>query len=123
MNKLTAALIYFTVTFLIVYVLYYFTTLRGYKKNKKKRVPNEIQYLIVKYKLDMKKINKKSFCRIINIIASFDISLVVTVVAFFNNVYLELLIGLALIIPIIIITFSWIGIYYSKKGKTKDEDK
>lgn len=123
MNKIIAALIYFAVTFLLVYVLYYFTTLRGYKKNKKKKIPNEIQYLIMKYKLDMKKINKKSFIRIINIVASFDISIVVTVIAFINNIYLELLVGLALIIPIILITFSWIGIYYSKKGKTINENK
>ena len=42
---------------------------------------------------------------------------------FIDNVYLAILLGGVLFIPLIIITYSFIGKYYQKKGLIKDGNK
>ena len=63
-------IIYFVVTFILVFLLYYFITIRkelnkdNPKKKKNKNVdeakkPVEVNYLIYRYKIDLKKISYK----------------------------------------------------------------
>ena len=69
----------------------------------------------------VKKLNYKNLLRIIALVSSLDISLIVTIAFLFESYLLELLIILVLIIPTIIISYSFVGNYYVKKGMIKDE--
>ena len=107
-------LIYFGITFLIVYMIYYFASIRKAKKNKDK-LPVEVQYLILRYNIDVNKISYRSFLNTIAIVGGIDIALVVTIISQFNEFIWQLLFGLVFIIPIIVISFMFVGKYYEKQ--------
>ena len=111
-------LFWFLGTFIVVYMFYLFS----YVFNKKKKydpnkVPQELAFLIRKYRLDMKKINYKKIMNQIGIICAFDIAFTCTFMfAFIKNVYLAIFIGALMLIPLIIITFGFLGKYYERRG-------
>ena len=111
-------LIWFAVTFLVIYIFY--LSIYVFKKNKKydpNKVPQELAYLIRKYRLDMKKINYKKIMNVIGLVCAFDIAFTSTFMfAFVKNIYLAIFVGAIMLVPLIVITFSFIGKYYRKKG-------
>ncbi len=134
--------ILFIGVFLIVFLLYYFRLVRKelnkdkpkkpkkiLKKRKKKKekesnkdLPIEIEYLVVRYKIDLTKIPYKKFLYVIALVSSFDIALLVTIVSFINGFILQLLASFVLAIVLILVSFHLIGTYFKKveKGKKKD---
>lgn len=106
-------IVYFSVTFLVVYMIYYFASIRKAKKNKKK-IPIEVQYLILSYGIDINKIQYRNFLNTIAIVGSFDVALVATIVSLFKEVIWQLLFGFVFVVPVIIISFMLIGKYYQK---------
>ena len=126
-------------TFLLVFLLYYFTTVRKElrkeklkkhpRKAKKKkrlrakpkedRLPTEVQYLVVRYHLDLKKISYTKLLYLIALVASLDISLVVTIVSFIPWIIVQLIVGFVLALGVIVISFHFIGKHYEKKGNKK----
>ncbi len=118
-------LIWFGITFLVVYLFYLFIYVL--KKNKKydpNKVPQELAYLIRKYRLDMSKISYKKIMSMIGFVCAFDIAFTSTFMfAFIKNIYLAMFIGALMLIPLIIITFGFIGKYYKRKGMIIDGNK
>ena len=106
-------IIYFIITFLIVYMIYYFASIRKAKKNKKK-LPAEVEYLILCYQIDIKKIPYRNFLNTIAIVGSFDVALVATLVSLIDGIIWQLLFGFVFIIPIIVLSFTLVGKYYKK---------
>lgn len=113
-------IILFLMTYLLVFIIYQLFIIKKAKKKNVKKRPMEVNYLISKYKLDLKKINYKKLLMIISLVSSLDISIIVTLVALFNNYFLKILIALVLVIPIIMFSYSFIGKYYKKKGMIID---
>ena len=88
-----------------------------HKKFNPKKVPTELNYLIKKYKLDMNKIKYRSILNIIGIVSAFDIAFTSTFLfAYIKNIYIVIIVGIIMLIPLILITFNFIGYYYQKKG-------
>lgn len=104
-------IIYFILTFLIIYMIYYFASIRKVKKNKKK-IPVEIQYLILCYHIDIKKIPYLNFMNTVAIVGSFDIALVATLVSLIDGIIWQLLFGFVFVVPVIVISFMLVGKYY-----------
>ena len=95
-------LIWFLGTFLVVYLFYFFFQILRHKKINKKKVPVELLYLI----------------------SAFDIAFIATfVMRFIKNIYLAIILGGVLFIPLIMITYGFIGRYYKKKGLIKNGNK
>ena len=110
-------LIWFIGTFIIVYLFYFFWQVFKKKKLNPKKVPVELMYLMKKYRLDMSRINYSGLMQRIAIVSAFDIAFTATfVMKFIKNVYLAIIIGAIILIPLIVITFNFIGIYYVRKG-------
>lgn len=110
-------LYWFLGIFIVIYVFYLFFSVLKKKKFNKNKVPVELRLLINKYRLDMSKINYRGIMNRIGIVSSFDIAFVATFVfRYIKNEILMFLIGSVMLIPLIIITFSFIGKYYVKKG-------
>ena len=108
---------WFLGSFCVVYIFYYFFQVFKHKKYNPNKVPVELVFLIKKYKLDMSKIKYQKIMNFIGLISAFDIAFVSTFIfAFVKNLYLSILIGAIMLIPIILITFNFIGTYYVKKG-------
>ena len=117
-------LIWFLGTFLVVYLFYFFFQILRHKKINKKKVPVELLYLIKKYNLDIDKIKYTSIMQKIALISAFDIAFIATfVMRFINNIYLAIILGGVLFIPLIMITYGFIGRYYKKKGLIKNGNK
>ena len=113
-------LYWFLGTFIIIYLFYLVFQVLRHKKINKKRVPVELVYLIK----NVDKIKYTSIMNKIALVSAFDISFIATfVMRFIDNVYLAILLGGVLFIPLIMITYSFIGMYYQKKGLIKDGDK
>ena len=111
-------LYWFIGTFLVVYIIYLLHyVIPKKKKYDKNKVPIELIYLIRKYRLDMKKINFKRIMNQIGIVSAFDIAFTATFMFIFvKNIYLSIILGAVMIIPLIIITFNILGNIYKKKG-------
>lgn len=114
MEYIVSFLVNFLMIFILVYLFYYFFSVRKARKNGKK-VPVEVQYLLIKYQINLKKIKYKKFVNSVALLGSFDIALVGSIVLFFDNIFFQLLIGFMLFIPIILISFKVVGNYYQKK--------
>ncbi len=107
----------FILTFIIIYLFYYFFTIKKCKKNKK-YVPVEVNLIITIYKIDVKKIDLYKMIKIVCLITSFIISIsVVLIMSLSKNNILSLIIGSILSLVLAIIIYSFIGKYYKKKNK------
>lgn len=108
---------WFLGSFFIVYIFYYFFQVFKQKKYNPNKVPVELVFLIRKYRLDMSNIKYQNIMNIIGLVSAFDIAFVSTFIfSFVKNLYLAILIGAIMLIPIIFITFNFIGTFYVKKG-------
>ena len=139
-------LIYFIVTFVVTFSLSYFTVIRKVtkkeKKNKKSKIiklkkskkkndsqksdddnkiPVEIMYLVNKYHLDLERINYKKLLYTVSIVASIDMAIAMVVISPIKNIYLQILVGFLVIIPLILVTYNSIANYYIKRGLIKNE--
>ena len=115
-------LYWFIITFMIVYLYYLLRYIIGKKKKYDvNRVPQELLYLIYKYRLDMSKIKYKKIMNQIGIVCAFDMAFTSTFIfKFIKNIYVGMLIGAVVLFLLIYITFGYIGKYYKKKGLIKN---
>lgn len=120
-------LIIFLALFIIVYLFYYLFVVLNKKMLEKMKTGRELTFLKNNYKLDYKKINIKSLVNVVALSNSFILAFTTTLVCLLNdwikNFYLWLLacllMSLLFLIPLIIVIYSLIGTYYSKKQKEK----
>ena len=133
-------MVYFIITVVLVYLFYYIWIIRKYDKNGKLKVrtktkkgeviklqepkiPPEIQILIVKYRLDMSKINYRGLLKVVGFVCALDIAFITTILSFIksDNLYIVLGIGAILTIPTILISFALLGRLFKKKGLVLNE--
>lgn len=140
-------MVWFIITVIVVYLFYYVWIIRKYdkfgrlkvKKGKKKlfgknkgqvndyqepKIPSEIQILIVKYRLDMSKINYRGLLKVVGLVCAIDIAFITTIVSFVksDNSYVLLGIGALLVLPTILISFMLLGKYFKKKGLVLNDE-
>ena len=117
--------ILFILTYILVFIIYeiFIVSPRKRKRKKKKEYkdPVEMQYLINKYHLNMKKISYNQLLQIIAITSSFDIALSVSLILLCKNFWLEILVGALSIIGTILISYHLVYLFYKKKGMIKSE--
>lgn len=85
-----------------------------------KKVPIEVQYLLVQYNLDTKNFRYKQFMNTVALVASFDISLVATIVFHIEGFIWQLLFGFIFLVPVILLSFMLVGKYYQNKKEDFD---
>ena len=123
MEKLVYELILFLISFVLVFLLYQIFIVRRAKSKKNPKEPFEVTYLVLKYKLDLKKVNYKNLLRVISIVSSFDIALVVSIIVLLKSFILEIIVGFISILVIILVSYHLIYLIYKKKGMIKNESK
>lgn len=110
---------------LISYELFLVKPMKKYRANKGKRKKQkkelvEIRYLVYKYGLDLKKVNYNQLLQIVALTSSIDITIIVTIIAAFDNYLLSLALCLVLSVPIIILSYWFVFKFYKKRGMIKD---
>lgn len=118
----------FIMTYILVFICYRFlVTRKANNKKKKKRKKNgnnkpiEVSLLEAKYHLDLEKLDYNKLLWIICAVSSLDITIIITLILLLDSYLIQLLIALILTFPIILVSYSFIGKYYVKKGMIKDE--
>jgi hypothetical protein len=112
-------IIYFIGIFIVLYILFYLFMVKKARRNSKK-VPVEVQYLLVLYNLDTKNFRYKQFMNTVALVASFDISLVATIVFHIEGFIWQLLFGFIFLVPVILLSFMLVGKYYQNKKEDFD---
>ena len=112
-------LIEFIVSFIVVYLLYYFFIIRQCKKNKK-TAPVEVNLILSLYKIDVKKINLLQMIKVVSLVTTLIISIIITAIGeFFNNTIIELIFGTLISALLAIIFYRLIGKHYEKISNEK----
>ena len=117
-------LILLGLTFIFVFLIYEIVIFRLAKKVLGSDIKLvEVDYLEKRYKFDMKKVNYNRLKHVIAFTSSLDIALVVTIIMFFKNFWLEIIVGFISSLLIIIISYHIVYLIYKKKGMIKNESK
>lgn len=122
MEEVWTQLVVFLIIFLVVYIAYYVVVVRKSLKETKENPPLEVQYLILKYHLDLRQIEYARLLNTIAVVGALDISIVVMIVSLLEGVVIPLIVGFGLLVLIILISFRLIGKIYQKKGKIRNEN-
>lgn len=107
----------FIISFLIIYLFYLFTVILQTKRYDKFKKSNQVMYFVNKYKINIDKLNMKKFTNILGLTNSLIISIAFTATFLVENIFLQLLVGLVVLIPLIFVFYSLIGNYLKRKCK------
>lgn len=123
-------LILFIMCYIVVlafYELYFVRRAKKYKygkmskkKKDKYKEPGEIVLLKSKFRVDVDKINYDQLLQIVALVSSFDISLVVSIMAIIPIFVLKLVVGLILIFVTLYVSYYLVYLFYKKKGMIKN---
>ena len=110
---------------LLAYEIIFIIPMKKYKegklkKKKEKKELAEIRYLVSKYNLDMKKVNYNQLLQIVALTSSFDITIIVTLVALVDNYLLSFLMCMLLVIPVVMVSYWLVFKFYKKRGMIKN---
>ena len=112
-------LVLFLLCFFLVLIVYELFIVKKAKK-KKNKTPIEVKYLVTRYHLNMKKVDYAQLLQIVAVVSSFDISFIVSVVMILDSYLWQILAVLILVLPVILVSYHFVGIFYRKKGMTID---
>ena len=119
----------FVIKFIITYIFTFIVYLQVFivptrnkkKKGKKYNDVLEIKYLINKYGLKIKEVNYNQLLWIVCFVSSLDITVIASVVLLVKVGYLiQLLIAFILVIPLFMLSYKLVSLYYKKKGMIKN---
>ena len=99
----------FIITFLIFYIIY------AVFLNKKRKKNVEIDFLIKRYNLDIKKIGRKNLVKTLTLTNCFILSFIVVIFSKIESFILSVLISFILAMILIYSLYEIIGRYYKKK--------
>jgi hypothetical protein len=103
------------VTFYLIYSLVVVYRKKGFEKFKTSK---QLMFFKQAYKLNLKKLDIKSFAKSLALTNSFIIAFTCTVIELFDNIILKLLIGFVILIPLMLLMYKILGnIYLKKEGK------
>lgn len=120
MDGVLGFLIEFVLTFLVVYLIYFFVIIRKNKEFDPNHVPVEVNLILMKHKINMKKINYRKMLVLVSLVSSLAIALIVTLTfRYIENVFLGIFISLLILVPITLFGYNEIGKYFAKIGNKK----
>lgn len=122
MEKFVLFIFTFLFTFIGRLTFYLISKLKKKKSKEKNGISTELRYLITKFKLQDNLADKKSLAAIISFLDALIISLtLIIVITITDNIFLELILGLFIVIIFIYILYEILGKILVKKGFGKDE--
>lgn len=115
--NITKVLIEFLVTFIVIYLFYYFLIIRKCKKNKNV-VPAEVNLILLVYKIDVKKIDIYGMIKVVSLTTTIILALIITLISeFFTSTIILLIFGTLISVLVAIIIYRMIGKYYEKQSR------
>jgi len=108
-------LIFYIIIFVLIYLFYIIFVLN--RKNVLKKFPNgkEMSYLKFKYGIKVNDKNIKGIANKVFLANSFIMSTTVYIVCLFENLFLQIIVGILTVLILILCIYHLIGSYYKKK--------
>ena len=123
MTNVEKILIQFLVTFIIVFVIYYLFILLKCKKEKD-YVPIEVNIILMKHRIDIKKINLYKMSKIVTIATSLILAMAITFITnLFENMILSMFLGTIISVIVAFIVYEIIGKIYERRSKKEKKTK
>lgn len=111
-------LIWFLIVFIVIYFFYFIFIICRKKKLEKFKTSVEVQFMVKKFKLNLDKLNIKLLAHLIALSNALIISITFTIVEFFDNIILKLMVAFVTLIFLILVIYSILGkILKKKEGK------
>lgn len=110
-------LIGFIISFIIVYLFYFITVVLQKKRYDKFKQSNQVMYFVRRYNIDINKVNMRKFTNVIALSNSFVIASAFTATFLVKNIFLQLLVGLLVLIPLMLLVYHLIGVNLQKQVK------
>lgn len=128
MDIVVEKLILFLVVFTIIYLGYYILVIRKYNKNNSEKLKKskkqlndriEIQFLVKKYKIDIKNIDINQLLWDISFTNSFIMATTVVVIGLeiIDGYIWQLLLGIVVLVPLILLGYFILGKKYKSKER------
>lgn len=118
MNYLKIGIV-FVVSFVILYLIYYFFIIKKCKKNKN-YVPVEVNLILLRYRIDIKKIDLYKMVKNVSFITVFILSMVITIVLEFSlNTVISMFMATLFSVLIALSCYEIIGRHYKIKSLEK----
>ena len=107
--------IYYLLIFVLIYLFYIIFVYK--RKNIFKKFPDgkEMQYLKYKYNVKINDSNITKIAQSIFLVNSFILATTVTVVSLFNNLVLAMVVGVAVLLLLILISYHILGKIYGRR--------
>lgn len=111
----------FFAIFLLLSLIYYFLIIRKCKNNSG-YAPVEVNLILSRYNIDIKKINLYKMIKQVSFITIFILSLTISLITnFFDSTILAILFATLLSVLLAFIIYGYIGSYYEKKSTKKQK--
>ena len=112
-------LIFYFITFILVYLLYLFFVILKGKKRVRFKGSTEMQFLEKRYKLDVEEIGVTKLAHVCALCNAFIIANTVSIISLIDNLFLKMITGFFILLPMIIIIYHLVGKYYQNKQRKK----
>lgn len=110
-------IILFLLAFLVVYLIYLITVISRVDKNDKFKKSTQVSYFKNVYKIDINKLDLKKFANVISLANAFMIALTTTLIDFFDKLFIKLMVGFLILVPLMLLIYHIIGKIYKSKEK------
>ena len=121
MEQIIYDILFFLIVFAIIFTINYLVYLKKIKKGKHLEI---VDYVVLRFNLDSKKINARRMILAISLINAFIISLVSTVITKLNIAIIwQFMIGFVLLFGLIYSLYEIYGKYLIKKGYKRKKEK
>jgi len=115
--------LFFLVIFLLFFILTYFLNLHKYKKRKKKKI-GELNYLVLKFRLDVKRLPVRQMLLWFSFLDAFILAFVTTFIFLLDiDMLCRMLIGFVLLFGLIYALYEIYGRHLVNKGYVMKEGK
>src|SRR5574344_681813 len=109
----------FGVVIYLAYLLVLFTSKKGLKRFLKN---TESSYILDKFKINLEYIKKKKYAHSLIITNTIILFLILWLIGYLGNIYLQILVAFALALPLIFLGYNLLGNIYKKKSDKKEEE-
>ena len=110
-------LILFLVSFVFVYLVYLITVISKVDKNDNFKNSKQVSYFKNVHKIDVDKINLKTFAHVTSLCNALIISLTVLIIQIFDQLFLKMMVGFVVLVPLMLLFYYIIGKIYKSKEK------
>lgn len=109
--------IIYLLAFFLIYLFYLFTVVLQKKRYEKFKKSNQVMYFVNRYQVDVNSLNMTKFTNLLGLTNAFIVATAFIATFLVDSFLLQLLVGLVVLIPLMLLCYHLIGTHYKKEGR------